>query len=84
MDGPPSGDAYREGRIGEIRDYCETDVVIPIWCFCASSRCGVISDSAAYAQELALVRASLTRSGARALARVSLRPGVACRVACGL
>ena len=40
-------------------------------------------DSAAYAQELALVRASLTRSEGAHWPEF-LAAGVACRVACGL
>ena len=62
MDGSAVWDAYREGRIGEIRDYCETDVVNTYLVFLRFEQMRGHLDSAAYAQELALVRASLTRS----------------------
>lgn len=59
LDGSRVWEAYRDGRIGAIRDYCETDVVNTylVWCRFQKMR-GVLS-SAAYADEIAAVRSTL-------------------------
>lgn len=59
LDGSRVWEAYRDGRIGAIRDYCETDVVNTylVWCRFQKMR-GVLS-GAAYADEIAAVRSTL-------------------------
>ncbi len=59
LDGSRVWQAYQDGRIGAIRDYCETDAVNTylVWCRFQKMR-GVLS-AAAYAEEIAAVRAAL-------------------------
>jgi predicted PolB exonuclease-like 3'-5' exonuclease len=56
--------AYCDGRIDEIRNYCETDVVNTYLLFCRYQKMrGHLAESA-YAAEMALVRRSLAENGA--------------------
>jgi predicted PolB exonuclease-like 3'-5' exonuclease len=59
LDGSRVWEAYRDGRIGAIRDYCETDVVNTylVWCRFQKMR-GELSASA-YADEVGAVRGAL-------------------------
>ncbi|MEW5880931.1 MAG: 3'-5' exonuclease [Pseudomonadota bacterium] len=64
LDGSRVWEAYRDGRIGAIRDYCETDVVNTylVWCRFQKMR-GALS-AAAYADEIAAVRGVLRATDA--------------------
>lgn len=62
MDGSAVWDAYREGRIGEIRDYCETDVVNTYLVFLRFERMRGHLDQTEYLAEVARVRESIGRS----------------------
>lgn len=59
MDGSAVWDAYREGRVTEIRDYCETDVVNTYLVYLRFQRMRGEMDADAYAAELAIVRSTL-------------------------
>jgi 3'-5' exonuclease len=60
MDGSRVWASYQRGEIAQIRDYCETDVVNTYLVFCRFQKMrGQLTD-AAYAQEVALVRESLS------------------------
>jgi predicted PolB exonuclease-like 3'-5' exonuclease len=61
MDGSQVWGAYREGRIAEIRNYCETDVVNTWLVFLRFKlmRGAITPDQ--HAREIALVRATLAR-----------------------
>ena len=59
MDGSAVWGAYRDGRIGEIRDYCETDVVNTYLVFLRFQKMRGILSAEAHAREEALVRTSL-------------------------
>ena len=59
MDGSAVWGAYRDGRLGEIRDYCETDVVNTYLVFLRFQRMRGILSAEAHAREEALVRTSL-------------------------
>jgi predicted PolB exonuclease-like 3'-5' exonuclease len=59
MDGSAVWGAYQEGRIAEIRDYCETDVVNTYLVYLRFQRMRGVLDKAAYAQEIETVRQSL-------------------------
>ena len=61
MDGSKVWDAYREGRLQEIRDYCETDVVNTWLVFLRFQLMRGAIDAAEHAAEVALVRATLER-----------------------
>jgi 3'-5' exonuclease len=61
MDGSKVWDAYREGRLQEIRDYCETDVVNTWLVFLRFQLMRGAIDAAEHATEVALVRATLER-----------------------
>lgn len=61
MDGSVVWEAYRAGRIAEIRDYCETDVVNTYLVYLRFQRMRGHLDQAGYEQEIAFVRAALER-----------------------
>ena len=61
MDGSRVWDAYCAGRVQEIRDYCETDVVNTWLVFLRFQRFRGLIDAEAYAAEQALVRNCLGR-----------------------
>ena len=61
MDGSKVWEAYRGGRLAEIRDYCETDVVNTYLVFLRFQKLRGQLDEAAHAREIALVRGSLTK-----------------------
>ena len=62
MDGSQVWDAYQDGRLAEIRNYCETDVVNTFLIFSRfqAMRGAVTADQ--YAAQCELVRATLARS----------------------
>jgi 3'-5' exonuclease len=51
---------FQEGRLNEIRDYCETDVVNTYLVYCRFQLMRGVMTQAAYDEEIALVRSSLT------------------------
>jgi predicted PolB exonuclease-like 3'-5' exonuclease len=57
-------DAFLDGHLDRIRDYCETDVVNTYLLYCRYQKMRGHLDHAAYAAEMALVRRSLEESGA--------------------
>jgi hypothetical protein len=59
MDGSQVFNAYREGKLEEIRRYCETDVMNTYLLYCRfqKMRCGFTE--AEYEQEIAFVKQSL-------------------------
>jgi predicted PolB exonuclease-like 3'-5' exonuclease len=59
MDGSKVWDAYRDGRVQEIRDYCETDVVNTWLVFLRFQLMRGVLDVAQHAAEVALVRKTL-------------------------
>ena len=59
MDGSAVWGAYRSGRIAEIRNYCETDVVNTWLVFLRFQKMRGVYSAEAYAREEALVRESL-------------------------
>ncbi len=62
MDGSAVWGAYQAGKIAEIRDYCETDVVNTWLVYLRFQKMrGVLNDTA-YSREIKLVRDSLTAS----------------------
>ena len=61
MDGSAVWPAWQEGRIAEIRDYCETDVVNTYLVYLRFQQMRGQLDASAYANELAVVRDALTR-----------------------
>ena len=64
MDGSLVWQAYQEGRIGEIRDYCETDVVNTYLVYLRFQRRRGRLDAAGLAEEERMVRETLARSEA--------------------
>ena len=60
MDGSAVWGAYREGRIAEIRNYCETDVVNTWLVYLRFQKMRGALSAEAYAREEALVRETLT------------------------
>ncbi|TCJ11773.1 3'-5' exonuclease [Parasulfuritortus cantonensis] len=64
MDGSKVWEAYQAGRIAEIRDYCETDVVNTYLVYLRFQLMRGHLTRAHYAQEIALVRATLAGIGA--------------------
>ena len=60
MDGSKVWEAYQQGRIGEIRDYCETDVVNTWLVFCRFQMMRGHFTRAQYARECELVRETLS------------------------
>ncbi|NTV10803.1 MAG: 3'-5' exonuclease [Zoogloea sp.] len=61
MDGSAVWPAYCAGKINEIRDYCETDVVNTYLVFLGFQRMRGILDAAAHEAEIAFVRDALDR-----------------------
>ena len=61
MDGSAVWKGYCEGRIGEIRDYCETDVVNTYLVFLRFQLMRGVFDRAHYDAEVAFVRESIGR-----------------------
>lgn len=59
MDGSAVWDAYRDGRVTEIRDYCETDVVNTYLVYLRFQVMRGELETGAYVEELALVRSTL-------------------------
>lgn len=59
VDGSQVWTLYQEGRLGEIRDYCETDVVNTYLVYCRYLLMRGALTQAAYAEEVELVRKSL-------------------------
>src|SRR5574338_131797 len=64
MDGGAVWEAYQAGRIAEIRDYCETDVVNTYLVHLRFQQMRGQIDQAGFETECAFVRDSLTRIGA--------------------
>jgi predicted PolB exonuclease-like 3'-5' exonuclease len=62
MDGAQVWPAYREGRIDEIRAYCETDVANTWLMYCRFQLLRGAWDASRYAQEIALARETLSRA----------------------
>ncbi|SDV51426.1 3'-5' exonuclease [Chitinasiproducens palmae] len=66
MDGSQVWPAYREGRLADIRAYCETDVVNTYLMYCRFQLLRGIFTRAAYLEEVAVVKAALAEaSGAQ-------------------
>jgi hypothetical protein len=65
VDGSQVWTLYREGRLQEIRDYCETDVVNTYLVYCRYLRLRGQLTREAYDAEIALVRSSLQALDAR-------------------
>ena len=61
MDGSAVWQAWQEGRIAEIRDYCETDVVNTYLVYLRFERLRGHLDAQAWADEVAVVRDTLGR-----------------------
>jgi hypothetical protein len=59
LDGSRVWEAYCDGRIGAIRDYCETDVVNTYLVWCRFQKMRGVLGAAAYADEVAAVRSTL-------------------------
>lgn len=59
VDGSQVWTLYQDGRLGEIRDYCETDVVNTYLVYCRYLLMRGALTQAAYAEEVELVRKSL-------------------------
>ncbi len=66
MDGSQVWPAYREGRLDEIRAYCETDVANTYLMFCRFQRMRGVWTHERYAEEVALLRHTLQESSAGA------------------
>jgi 3'-5' exonuclease len=62
MDGSAVWGAFQQGKIGEIRAYCETDVVNTYLLFLRFQLMRGALDSVAHAREVALVRDTLAQS----------------------
>ncbi len=61
MDGSKVWDAYQQGKLGEIRDYCETDVVNTYLVYARFQMMRGHFTRAQYAQECERVRSALSR-----------------------
>jgi hypothetical protein len=59
VDGSQVWTLFQDGRLGEIRDYCETDVVNTYLVYCRFQLMRGALSKAAYDEEVALVRSSL-------------------------
>lgn len=59
VDGSQVWTLFQEGRLNEIRDYCETDVVNTYLVFCRYQQMRGTLSPAAYRDEMALVRSTL-------------------------
>jgi predicted PolB exonuclease-like 3'-5' exonuclease len=64
MDGSAVWGAWLDGRIDEIRDYCETDVVNTFLVFLRFQMMRGLLTATEHAAELALVKSSLAATGA--------------------
>lgn len=64
MDGSQVWGAYRAGRIADIRNYCETDVLNTYLVYLRFQQVRCLLDPATLAEEQALVRNTLQASGA--------------------
>ena len=64
LDGSRVWDAFAAGRIAQIRNYCETDVVNTYLIFCRFQKMRGVLSAAAYRAELETVRAALQTAGA--------------------
>ncbi len=64
MDGAKVWEAYAAGRLRDIRNYCETDVVNTYLVYCRFQKLRGVLTAAAYRAELDLVRAALHDAGA--------------------
>jgi hypothetical protein len=62
MDGSKVWDAYQQGQLAEIRNYCETDVVNTYLVFARFQLMRGQFTRARYEQELELVRTTLAKS----------------------
>jgi 3'-5' exonuclease len=62
MDGSKVWDAFQAGKISEIRNYCETDVVNTYLVFLRFQKMRGVLSAEQYQNELELVRATLTKS----------------------
>ncbi len=60
VDGSQVWNYFQQGRLSEIRDYCETDVVNTYLMYCRFRLLRGDLDGAAYAREIELVRAALS------------------------
>jgi len=63
MDGSKVWEAYQQGRLDEIRNYCETDVVNTWLVFMRFQLMRGIFNRTRYQQEIELVRTTLGKSG---------------------
>lgn len=61
VDGSQVWTLFQEGRLKEIRDYCETDVVNTYLVYCRFQLMRGAMTKAAYEEEISLVRSSLSR-----------------------
>nr|WP_255779245.1 3'-5' exonuclease [Mycetohabitans sp. B5] len=64
MDGSQVWDAFQQGRIAEIRHYCETDVVNTYLLYCRFQLMRGVLSAADYEDEVTLVRDALARESA--------------------
>ncbi len=64
LDGSKVWGAFAAGRLNEIRDYCETDVVNTYLIFCRFQKMRGVLTAAAYRAELDLVRTALQETSA--------------------
>ncbi len=64
MSGDKVWDAYCEGGLEKIRDYCETDVVNTYLLYCRFQKMRGLMSEAAYRDEIELVRRSLQQANA--------------------
>jgi predicted PolB exonuclease-like 3'-5' exonuclease len=65
VDGAQVWPLYQQGRLQEIRDYCETDVVNTYLVYCRVHFQRGQMSAAAYEAEMALVRSSLAEQEGR-------------------
>ena len=63
MDGSAVWGAYQDGKLAEIRNYCETDVVNTYLVWLRFQKMRGVLDATAYAREVALVRTALESMG---------------------
>jgi predicted PolB exonuclease-like 3'-5' exonuclease len=61
MDGSRVWEAYRAGRLADIRNYCETDVLNTWLVYLRFQRMRGALDGAAYEREVALARATVEK-----------------------
>ena len=65
VDGSQVWSLYQEGRLAEIRDYCETDVVNTYLVYCRYLLLRGVLTRSAYDAEVELVRSYLSRQDAQ-------------------